>query len=405
MSNRYQDLLAFLKSHNIPCSDCDPCDCGCQCAHSLTPLNGDASFRRYYRLSLSESEFQTLVATTKVQPRIAYVGSVIIMDAPPESQKNHEFVMINRLLDHAHVLTPAIFISDLEQGFMVLEDMGDFVYINSIPEGKEPAYYFKTIRELTKIGTMPLNKEQAERLAAYTQKAKADPKVESHVIPSYNLDEVDYQTLAALPAFDSDFINMELNICKEWFFDKALQLELSTKEQELINDAFAFISTQCQSQPQVAMHRDYHSRNIMVTPAGSEISILSRFAILDYQDMVTGPVGYDLASIGYDCYVDMEEDFIERICSFAYEVYSVCGIFDGYEISPQDFKSMIKICAIERHIKVLGLFYRLSLRDGKDGYLQYLPRVIGYLLQNCESFESLHDFKQFLEQKVLPKLS
>ena len=298
------------------------------------------------------------------------------------------------------MLTPAIFISDIEQGFMVLEDMGDFVYINSIPEGKEPAYYFKTIRELTKIGAMPFSAEQAQRLEQYRAKAQQDPTIESHVIPHYKLDETDYQNLAALPKFDDDFIKMELNICQEWLFDKTLNLELSVADKDMIAKAFDFISAQCQAQPQVAMHRDYHSRNIMVTPAGQEISILSRFAILDYQDMVKGPMGYDLASIGYDCYVDMEDEFVEWICKFAYEVYSTCGIFDVKDIDQEQFNRMIKICAIERHIKVLGLFERLNLRDGKSSYLQYLPRVLGYLMHNCESFEQLHDFKHFLQERV-----
>ncbi|MCK0514793.1 phosphotransferase [Anaerobiospirillum sp. NML120448] len=404
MSSRYQDLLAFLKSHNIPCSDCDPCDCGCQCSGSLTQLNGDASFRRYYRLKLNTDEFTKLCETTKVKPRVAYVGSIIIMDAPPETQKNQEFVALNRVLDHANVLVPAIFISDLEHGFMVLEDMGDFVYINSIPEGKEPAYYFKTIRELTKIGAMPLNQEQALRLEEYRTKALNDPNIESHVLPKYKLDEVDYQTLAALPNFDDDFIKMELNICTEWLFEKTLKLNLTQDDKAMLDKAYNFISQSLQSQPQVAMHRDYHSRNIMVTPAGNEISILSRFAILDYQDMVKGPIAYDLASIGYDCYVDMEDDFAQRICGFAYEVYSACGIFDSKVISREQFKSMILICAIERHIKVLGLFNRLNLRDGKSGYLQYLPRVLNYVLKNCDSFAELKDFKAFLEQHVQGKI-
>lgn len=404
MSSRYQDLLAFLKSHNIPCSDCDPCDCGCECKGSLSLLNGDASFRHYYRLKLDEADFVALCEKTGVKPRVAYVGSIIVMDAPPESQKNQEFVALNRVLDHANVLVPAIFISDIEHGFMVLEDMGDFVYINSIPEGKEPAYYFKTIRELTKIGAMPLDKAQEKRLALCYEKAKKDPAIESHVMPHYKLDETDYQTLAALPKFDDDFIKMELNICTEWLFEKTLKLELSEADKAMLDKAYNFISQSLQSQPQVAMHRDYHSRNIMVTPAGSEISILSRFAILDYQDMVKGPVAYDLASIGYDCYVDMEDEFAERICGFAYEVYSACGIFDTKDISRDKFKSMILMCAIERHIKVLGLFNRLNLRDGKSGYLQYLPRVLNYLLHNCDAFAELADFKAFLQKNVQGKL-
>lgn len=353
---------------------------------------------------MSEQAFTSLCAAHGVSPRIGYVGSVIVMDAPPETQKNREFAEINRLLDHAKVLVPAIIVSDIEKGFMVLEDMGDFVYINSIPDGKEPAYYFKTLRELTKIGAMPFSPEQAQALEQRRQAALKDPSVEADVIPHYDLDETDYKTLNELPLFDDDFIKMELNICREWLFDKALNLQLSTEDEKMIAQTWDFISEQCRAQPQTAMHRDYHSRNIMVVPAGKEISILSRFAILDYQDMVKGPACYDLASIGYDCYVDMEDEFVEWICKFAYEVYTVCGIFDREQVSLEQFNLMIRLCAIQRHIKVLGLFYRLKLRDGKDGYLQYLPRVLGYLTRNCQYFEQLRPFAAFLEKNVAGRI-
>ncbi len=419
MSDRYSDLLNFLKSHDIPCSDCNPCDCGCQCANSLEPLNGDASFRRYYRLKMDESKFrelaeralqgsvsigESLVQGSHIKPNYAaFTGSVIIMDAPPETQKNREFFVINRALAHSKVLVPAILACDIDKGFMVLEDLGDRDLLKAMPDGKEPAYYLKSLVELTKIGCMPFSQEQAAAISSKREAAAASDGSMAQIIPSYAFDERDFKTMAELPAFDNDFMQMEMGIFTEWLLDKTLHLSLSTQEQTMLHDAFNFISEQCLQQPQRAMHRDFHCRNIMVvTPGGGEDSILSRFALIDYQDMVKGPIGYDIASLIFDCYNVIEDWLREAAVAHAHRVYSAAAIIDPDKISVQDLDRMTIICAIERHIKVMGLFNRLNLRDGKSSYLNDLPRVLNYLITNCALFPELAAFKAFLEAKIQP---
>lgn len=404
MSDRYSDLLKFLKSHDIHCSDCNPCDCGCQCAGSLEPLNGDASFRRYYRLKMDEAKVKELAQKANVKPNYAaFTGSVIVMDAPPETQKNHEFFVINRALAHSKILVPAILAHDIEQGFMVLEDLGDRDLIKAMPDGKEPAYYLKSLVELTKIGCMPFSKEEAAAIAAKREGATTSNSSMAQIIPSYTMDEQDYETMAKLPKFDNDFMQMEMGIFTEWLLDKTLHLTLTADEQSMLHDAFAFISEQCQQQPQRAMHRDFHCRNIMVvTPGGGEDSILSRFAVIDYQDMVKGPIAYDIASLIYDCYNVIDDWLREAAVAHAHRVYGAAGIIDPEQITVEALDRMTIMCAIQRHIKVMGLFNRLNLRDGKSGYLNDLPRVLNYLITNCAHFPELAAFKAFLEAKILP---
>ena len=406
MSDRYSQLIAFLKSCDIPCSDCNPCDCGCQCAGSLAPLNGDASFRRYYRLKLDEAKFNELCDKAGVKKGFsAYSGSVIVMDAPPETQKNREFFAINHALKNSKVLVPAIVACDIEQGFMVLEDFGDRDLFKTLQEHFRPAYLFKAVVEMTKIGCMPFSKEEAALIAQKKAQSQQEDASLAQIIPEYSFDESDYVTMQNLPKFDHDFMQMEMGIFTEWLLDKTLHLELSDAENEMLKRSFDFIAAQCAMQPQRAMHRDFHSRNIMVvTPGGGEPSILSRLAILDYQDMVLGPIGYDLASLAYDCYFEIEDKFRQMLIGHLHRVYSASGIIDGEKVTETDIERFVYICAIQRHIKVLGLFNRLNLRDGKSGYLKDLPRVLNYLLANCAKFDELTDFKAFLETKIQGKV-
>lgn len=285
---------------------------------------------------------------------------------------------------------------------MVLEDMGDHLFGEVLNEDMGPPSYMKAMLDITKIGTMPLSKEQATKLEAHRNKVgEENGGASAHNIPFYDLDDADFKHLAQLPVFDNAFIKMELGIFTEWLLDKTLGLKLSDDEQQMLKRTFDFLSEQCQKQPQVAMHRDFHSRNIMVaTAGGGEPSILSRFAVIDYQDMVKGPLGYDAASLIFDCYTEVEPWLSEKMMDYAYSSFSLSGILDKDSTSREDFERMIVICAIQRHIKCLGIFNRLKLRDGKDGYLQYLPRVLNYLLTNCALFDELAPFKAFLENKV-----
>lgn len=403
-STRYEALLAFLHSSNIPVSDCDPCDCGCECAHALVPLNGDASFRRYYRLKLDADKFKALCESQKVKPALAnYAGSVLVMDAPPETQKNQEFVEINDLLRNAKVLVPTIIVKDVAQGFMMLEDLGNTLFIDMAIDDERLAFYFKAMVELMKISCLPTSQAQAQALTAARAAAHAAHSNDEFIIPNYTPEsaEARFTALSHLKPFDRDFIHMELGIFTEWLLDKRLHLQLTDKEQTMLQRTFDFLTQECLKQPQVPMHRDYHCRNLMVTPDGCDSSILARLAVIDYQDMVMGPLGYDVASLVFDCYTRLEDDYRERLEQFGYQVVSASGLFKG---SFAEYQRMVLICALQRHIKVLGIFNRLNLRDGKPGYLKDLPLVLQYVLENCDAFPEMQEFKAFLLKHVAGKL-
>lgn len=393
---RYHALLTFLQEQGVPCAACDPCNCGNSCAQSLQPLNGDASLRRYYRLRLTEPCFAKLCAQHQVTPQLNdYVGTIIVVDAPPSSQKNREFVAINRLLRHSSILVPTIICADIEQGFMVLEDLGHTLFADAFPGPRHMAYYFRAMVELTKIGLMPHDAAAQARLTALRANNPA-------LIPAYQLDAQDFAYYRdSVPPFDAAFIAMEYGIFTEWLLAKTLHLSLSEPENALLTRTLDFLTRECQTQPQVAMHRDFHCRNLMVTPEQVDNPIQMALAVIDFQDMVKGPIGYDLASLLYDCYSVIEDEERSALLRFAHECYCAAGLFTG---TLAELERMVRICALQRHIKVLGIFNRLNLRDGKPGYLKDLPRTLDYVLQNCDYFPEMAEFKAFLQQHVVGKI-
>lgn len=405
MTDRYQELLDFLKKQYIPCSACNPCDCGNSCAQSLIPLNGDASFRRYYRLKLNRRDFENLCITNHADPVLwqedgafSYPGSIIIMDAPPETQKNREFAAINHILKHAKMLVPTILCADMERGFMVLEDLGSTLFADAAVGTERRAFYSKAVEVLCHIGSMPLNTNQAALM--HDRRASADDSVRP-LIGRYEMDSSDYRYLShTLPRFDEDFIRMELGICSEWLFDRTLHLTIEPYEQEILDKTWDFLVKECLRQPQVAMHRDFHCRNLMIVPDRCHSAADAHIAVIDYQDMVLGPVGYDVASLLYDCYTVLTKEERQELLQLSYDIYTASGLFDAARISLEDYHRMVVACALQRHIKVLGLFNRLNLRDGKNGYLKDLPLVLDYVLTNSQEFPELSAFSRFLEQKV-----
>lgn len=424
-NSRYQQLLAFLQANQIACSKCDPCDCGNECAGSLQPLNGDASFRRYYRLKQSNAQVEALCYQhhTYLQAPDFFSESLIIVDAPPATQKNREFAAINHILSHAQLLVPTIICSDLDHGFMVQEDLGNTLFWDKLAE-KTPEqqvdFYKLALQALAKITALPLSYQQLDRVTqarnrfselSAEQQAACKPR-----LARYELDSADLKFLGQLPPFDNAFIRMELGIFTEWCLDKALHLELTEAEKEMLERSFSYLSEQCRQQEQVAIHRDFHSRNLMVleedaaafaqAQAASPNTVLeplpTLLAILDYQDMVLGPIGYDVASLLYDCYITITPEQRDCLLHECYDNYRLNGLL--YNVSYEDFAKQVKLCAIQRHVKVLGIFNRLHLRDGKDGYLKYLPSVLQYVEDNCADIAPLQDLRAFLQQRVRPCL-
>ena len=302
----------------------------------LLSLNGDASFRRYFRV-LNKN--------------------FIAVDAPPETQKNKEFIAIDTALSKVGIKVPEIISCDLEKGFMLLSDLGDRTFARAICEGDRLSFYKRAVSLLPSIASLNLE----------------------------------------LPKFDKKFIRFELSLFDTWMLEKALNVKLSEQERNDLYDCYEFLSEICLGQEQCAMHRDFHSRNLMVSKNGDR----EELAVIDFQDMVRGPVLYDLASLLFDCYVVLDKDLLTELKQYAYNIFKQSGYLKNK--SYDDFDYELTLTSLQRHVKVLGIFCRLSIRDGKNAYLKDLPRVISYVLQESGADKRLYKLKSVIEKYVVGK--
>lgn len=291
--------------------------------HELIPLNGDASLRRYF-----------------------IYGNKIAVDSPPASQKNREFIAINKKLHDAGIYVPQIFVYDLNKGFFLLENLGSTLFADVAKEKEESFWYEKAVEVLTKLAQV---------------------------------------TTEDLPAFDRDFILFELSLFPEWMLNKTFNFVLDKQDAKALQDSFSRLADLCLKQPQIAMHRDFHSRNIMI--------VQDKLAVIDYQDMVKGPLTYDLASLLFDCYKVLPETLVDKITTKTFTSYKSLNLTG--DLSLDEFKRDLIAVSLQRHLKVLGIFCRLNIRDHKNGYLKDLPRVLNYAIKESAAltnFESLHEF-------------
>jgi N-acetylmuramate 1-kinase len=300
----------------------------------LNPLAGDASFRRYFR--------------------VQYNGlSQIVMDAPPEKEALGPFIHITNVLTQANVRTPTIIAQNIEQGFLLLNDLGDVLLLTELQNDTVDFYYKKAIDTLLQF-----------------QKCS--------ITESYS------------SSFNKEFMLKEMNLCSEWFFDKYLSLELHEEEYSLVQKAIHWIADELVTQPLVFIHRDYHSRNIMLLQEEQ-----NPLAVIDFQDAMLGPITYDLVSLLKDCYISWPR---EQVVNWVYYFYEHSA--QAQQLSQQDFLRAFDLCGLQRHLKVLGVFCRLYLRDGKARYLADLPLTLKYVLECSESYEELHPLFNFLQHRV-----
>ncbi len=301
--------------------------------HTLAPASADASFRRYFRVSLPDR-------------------SLIVMDAPPEHEDCRPFLHVAALFRDAGVHVPHVLAQDLESGFLLLTDLGNTTYLDA------------------------LNGNEALADPLYRAAAAALVKIQLASRPS------------ALPDYDEALLQREVQLFPDWYVSKHLRSALSGSQAEALHGVLALIVRNSLAQPKVFVHRDYHSRNLMVN--GDEPGIL------DFQDAVYGPVTYDLVSLFKDAYIQWEE---ERVLDWVIRYWEkakkaglpVASDFAGFY---RDFEWM----GAQRHIKVLGIFARLYHRDGKDGYLKDMPLVMAYLRKTCERYRELHPLLKLLDE-------
>lgn len=314
---------------------------------SLNMVSGDASFRRYFR---AQHEGQ----------------SWVIMDAPPEKEDSTSFVSIAQHWGSYNIAVPTIYHHDLNLGFLILSDMGDI----------------QLFSRLSGVNGL-LSNERGDMLYQKAMDVLID-------IQSLKGDS-DY----LLPNYDSELLQREMSLFPDWLLVKKLNLVLSEKTRQLLDAVFQKMEQNALSQVQVPVHRDYHSRNLMVEQNGE-------LGVLDFQDAVMGPITYDLVSLLRDCYVTWPEEKVSQWCETYWGTLNRKELID---IDYSVFKKQFDFMGIQRHLKAAGIFARLSIRDGKHGYLDDIPNTVDYIISVSEQYPELASFHQFLVTKVKPNLS
>ena len=299
-------------------------------------LAGDASFRRYARITLNNKTF-------------------MLMDAPPDQEDCVPFVTIDEFFDQHGVRVPHIIAKDLEQGFLLLEDFGDVVLSTLLNNETVDAHYAQSFKQLIHLQSI--------------------------------------EDLGKLPEYSYEKLISEMELLTDWLLP-SLNVQPTQDEAALIKRTFAILANAAVAQPQVIVHRDFHSRNLM------QIAGETEQGVIDFQDAVIGADTYDLISITRDAYVQWNTD---RVYGWFKTFYDLLPELSKQERNFEQFKQDADMMAIQRHIKILGIFVRLFERDGKSGYLKDLPRVMWYLLEESKPYTELAPFMQFIQIKVLPK--
>jgi aminoglycoside/choline kinase family phosphotransferase len=308
-------------------------------ALALAPVAGDASFRRYYRLS-------------------GTLPTRIVVHAPPDKERNLEFTEVAALLRASGVQAPEVLAHDEARGFLLLSDFGDRLLLGALGEDSVESLYARALDTLLAI------QRAATATARYT-----------------------------LAPYGEPLLRQELDLFPHWYLGGLLGVPLGDEARALIDSLFDALVTEALAQPQVLVHRDYHSRNLMLLDDGS-------LGVIDFQDAVRGPVTYDLVSLLRDCYVAWPEERV-RAWALGYAARAVAaGILAPVE--PARFLRWFDWMGLQRHIKVLGIFARLWLRDGKPGYLRDLPLVMRYTVDVAARYPETRPFAEWFAHAVQP---
>lgn len=299
-------------------------------------LAGDASFRRYARIQLQNKTY-------------------MLMDAPPEKEDCVPFVTIDEFFAGHGVRVPQIVAKDLAQGFLLLEDFGDVLLSTLLNDETVDKYYEQSFKQLIQLQSIDGTNQ--------------------------------------FPAYSYEKLMSEMQLLTDWMLP-SLAIQPTAEQKKTIDDAFEFLARAAVAQPQVIVHRDFHSRNLMKIENELELGVI------DFQDAVIGADTYDLISITRDAYVQWNA---EHVYQWFRTFYDLLPESAKQNRSFEQFKRDADLMAIQRHIKILGIFVRLFERDGKSGYLKDLPRVMWYLLEESRGYAELEEFILFINNIVMPK--
>jgi len=308
----------------------------------LEPVSGDASFRRYFRVRFTppQGDEQTLIA----------------VDAPPEKEDSAPFVKVAQALASHGVNVPQLIDVDLSQGFMLLSDLGNVLFLDYLTPDNVDQLYGEAMASLLTI------------------------------------QQCQFVDDSALPDYDEALLLREMALFTDWFLARHLNMPLTDSQKTIVNNAFKYLCDSVLAQPRVTVHRDYHSRNLMRLdnqPPG----------IIDFQDAVNGPITYDLVSLLRDCYCAWPK---EQVKAWALQFVGQLRKQSDIEVSDQQFLEWFDLMGAQRHLKAIGIFARLWYRDGKAVYLDDMPLTLNYLVQETAADPQLQAFHQLLVGDILP---
>ncbi|MFA5630254.1 MAG: phosphotransferase [Porticoccaceae bacterium] len=305
---------------------------------ALQPIAGDAGFRKYFRVNSRPP--------------------LIAVFAPPDRENTPAFVAKDLALCAGGVVVPRIYAVNYDQGFMLQEDLGDQLLLTLLTADNMPSLYDLAEAALVRL---------------------------QQVAPHGDLFE----------PYDRKLLLDEMALFTEWFVEKMLAQVPTAEERELIDDTFAILAASALEQPQVVVHRDYHSRNLILTADGE-------IGTVDFQDGVIGPFTYDLVSLLKDCYIRRPASIVkERALAFLTARADELGVRNA---RAEQLLQWFDFMGLQRHIKVLGIFARLWLRDGKARYLEDLPLVLRYTLEVSAQYPQLAPFNEWFAKRLLPLL-
>jgi len=307
----------------------------------IRPASADASFRRYFRVALAGESY-------------------IVMDAPPEREDTRPYVAIAQRFHALGLNVPRILEQDSENGFLLLSDLGDRLYLPRLGEATVERLYGDALGALIVLQT-----------GTYSENAAG-----------------------FLPDYDEALLRREMELFRDWYLGRHLGRTLTRSQGRALDRAFETLIASARAQPQVWVHRDYHSRNLLVTDRNNP-------GIVDFQDAVLGPVTYDLVSLLRDCYIAWPrarvEDWVKG--------YRALALQSGIPVGEDDsrFLAWFDLMGVQRHLKAAGIFARLYHRDGKPGYLPDIPRTLGYVLEVAARYAETEPLATLLHELRLPE--
>ena len=302
---------------------------------SLEPASQDASFRRYFRMTLKGNK------------------SLILMDAPPEKESLSPFIEIARDWIDSDIAVPTIYEYSRELGFLVLEDFGNITFLNHLTEENIDSKYCLAIDELIKIQM--------------------------------------HATGATLPNYSPELLLFEMSLFIDWFVIKHCGYKILDSERHAVEKSFTVLMQSAIGQKQVTVHRDYHSRNLMVVDA-------KKLGVIDFQDAVHGPLCYDLVSLLKDCYIKLNNSQRTFLLNYYLQQATLNNLIE--ESSLKQFKQEFDMMGMQRHLKAIGIFCRLYHRDKKENYLPDIPLTASYIIELGDSYSVLKPITNVLEKCI-----